>query len=92
MFWCLSCSLPEGASEEPGDEGADGSDEEPAVGRQRHVDAEEMTVIFFIFLLFFEKEFFKEDDNVQVKRTILDLKPEATHNAAGTSGQGPSQL
>lgn len=33
----------EGASEEPGDEGADGSDEEPAVGRQRHADAQEVT-------------------------------------------------
>lgn len=86
MFWYLSCWLSEGASEEPGDEGADGSDEEPAVGHQRHVDAEEMTVIFFIF------QCFSEDDNFQVKRTILDLKPEATHNAAGTSRQGPSQL
>lgn len=89
MCWCLSCWLPEGASEEPGDEGADGSDEEPAVGRQRHVDAEEMTVIFFYFSMFFcpfyfKKEFFKEDDEVQVKRRILDLKPEATHNSAGT--------
>lgn len=50
----LSCWLAEGASEEPGDEGADGSDEEPAVGRQRHVDAEEMTVLgcFFIIIFF----------------------------------------
>lgn len=66
------------------------------MGRQRHVDAEEMTVIFFIFqyfsVLFLKKEFFKGDDNVQVKRRILDLKPEATHNAAGTSRHGPSQL
>lgn len=51
-FWYFSCCLPEGASEEPGDEGADGSDEEPAVGRQRHVDAEEMTVIFLFFNVF----------------------------------------
>ena len=34
----------EGASEEPGDEGSDGSDEEPAVGRQRHADSQEMIV------------------------------------------------
>lgn len=39
----LSCgSFAEGPSEEPGDEGSDGSDEEPAVGRQRHADAQEM--------------------------------------------------
>lgn len=39
----LGFPLPEGASEEPGDEGSDGSDEEPAVGRQRHADAQEVT-------------------------------------------------
>lgn len=45
----VSCWLAEGASEEPGDEGADGSDEEPSVGRQRYVDTEEMT----LYLIFF---------------------------------------
>lgn len=41
----MFCGLPaEGASEEPGDEGADGSDEEPAVGRQCHADPQEMIV------------------------------------------------
>ena len=34
----------EGPSEEPGDEGSDGSDEEPAVGCQRHADTQEMIV------------------------------------------------
>ena len=39
----LSCAPPaEGTSKEPGDEGSDGSDEEPAVGRQCHADTQEM--------------------------------------------------
>lgn len=53
----VSCWLAEGASEEPGDEGADGSDEEPSVGRQRYVDTEEMTLYFSywsFFWFFFE--------------------------------------
>ena len=33
----------EGEAKEPGDEDPDGPDEEPTVGRQRHVDTEEMT-------------------------------------------------
>lgn len=33
----------ESAPEEPGDEGADGPDEEPAVGRERHADPAEVT-------------------------------------------------
>lgn len=32
----------ESAPEEPGDEGADGPDEEPAVGRECHADPQEM--------------------------------------------------
>lgn len=41
----MSCGSPaEGTSEEPGDEGSDGSDEEPALGCQRHADAQEMIV------------------------------------------------
>lgn len=35
----------ESTSEEPGDEDSDGSDEEPAVGRQRHADAQEMILL-----------------------------------------------
>uniref|UniRef100_A0A3B3BJM3 Mediator of RNA polymerase II transcription subunit 30 n=1 Tax=Oryzias melastigma TaxID=30732 RepID=A0A3B3BJM3_ORYME len=35
----------ESAAEEPGDEGTDGPDEKPAVGRQRHADAQEVTAI-----------------------------------------------
>lgn len=41
---CLSGSPAEGTPEEPGDEGTDGSDEEPAVGCQRHADAQEVKV------------------------------------------------
>lgn len=41
---CLSGSPAEGTTEEPGDEGSDGSDEEPAVGCQRHADAQEIMV------------------------------------------------
>lgn len=48
----VSCWLAEGASEEPGDEGADGSDEEPSVGRQRYVDTEEMTLYLLKFFFF----------------------------------------
>ena len=33
----------ESAPEEPGDESPDGPDEEPAVGRQRNADAQEVT-------------------------------------------------
>ncbi len=41
----MSCGSPaEGTSEEPGDEGSDGPDEEPAVGRQRHADTQQMIV------------------------------------------------
>lgn len=41
----MPCGLSaEGPSEEPGDEGSDGSDEEPAVGCQCHADAQEMIV------------------------------------------------
>lgn len=51
---CLSGSPAEGSTEEPGDEGSDGSDEEPAVGCQRHADAQEIMVPldppFFFFL------------------------------------------
>lgn len=43
-FMCLSGSPAEGTPEEPGDEGTDGSDEEPAVGCQRHADAQEVKV------------------------------------------------
>lgn len=38
----LAILCAESAAEEPGDEGADGPDEEPAVGRQRHADPQEM--------------------------------------------------
>jgi len=34
--------MAESASEEPGAEGSDGPDEEPAVGRQRHADTQEV--------------------------------------------------
>lgn len=39
----LATLCAESAPEEPGDEGADGPDEEPAVGRERHADPQEMT-------------------------------------------------
>lgn len=41
---CLSGSPAEGTTEEPRDEGSDGSDEEPAVGCQRHAYAQEIMV------------------------------------------------
>lgn len=39
---CPSRSPAEGTPEEPRDEGSDGSDEEPAVGRQRHAHPQEV--------------------------------------------------
>lgn len=44
----LATLCAESAAEEPGDEGADGPDEEPAVGRQRHADPQEMMTCFTI--------------------------------------------
>lgn len=44
----LTTLCAESAAEEPWDEGADGPDEEPAVGRQRHADAQEMMTCFAI--------------------------------------------
>lgn len=94
----LSCWLAESTSEEPGDEGADGSDEEPRVGRQRYADTEEMTVWFYLFLLeggrvSFVNKSHTEDDKVQVKRGMLDFQLEVTHNSpAGTSWLGHYQL
>lgn len=51
----LSCGpSAEGSSKEPGDEGSNGSDEEPAVGRQCHADAQEF---FTESILFVREEF-----------------------------------
>lgn len=46
----LASLCAESAPEEPGDEGADGPDAEPAVGRERHADpAEVMSGTNFLF-------------------------------------------
>lgn len=44
----LTTVYAESAAEEPGDEGADGPNEEPAVGRQCHADPQEMMTCFTI--------------------------------------------
>lgn len=94
-WFAISCWLAEGASEEPGDEGADGSDEEPSVGRQRYVDTEEMTLylIFWSFFFFLREGFLFWKQVPQVKRGMLDFQPEMTHNSsAGTLWLGHCQL
>lgn len=44
----VSGSPAEGTTEEPGDEGSDGSDEEPVVGCQRHADTQEIMLHPFL--------------------------------------------
>lgn len=45
---CVCGSPAEGATEEPGDEGPDGSDEEPVVGCQRHAHTQEIMLRPFL--------------------------------------------
>lgn len=45
----VSGSPAEGPTEEPGDEGPDGSDEEPVVGCQRHADTQEIMLRPFFY-------------------------------------------